>query len=266
MPKVSVVIPCYNQGRYLDETLVSVQRQSYEDYEIIIVNDGSNDEYTVEMLHSSSFLNGKVIHTENQGLPSARNTGIQAALGEYILPLDSDDLLGKEFLRKAVEVLDADGGIGIVSCGLKFFGEINYAPVVPEFSVEKMLINNLLTNASLFRKADWEKVGGYNPNMRYGWEDWDFWLSLLESGVGVHKIPEVLFHYRIRKGSMLRSMDRDHDLDMYEQLYRNHPALYSNNIRSIFGLIHDYNRLLHSKKYRYMNFLTDPMHFLKRLG
>lgn len=266
MAKVSVVIPCFNQGRYLDETVNSVLAQSYADFEIIVVNDGSTDEFTNSLLRDYLRPKTRVIHTENQGVCLARNSGIEAASGEYILPLDADDLIGRDYFRKAVQILDEIRKVGIVSCQLEFFGELNYRPAMPPYSLDVMLTRNELGPcSSFFRREDWQRVGGYNPNMKHGWEDWDFWLSLIELGVDVYRIPEVLFFYRIRKGSRERSMTRDHHLHMYMQLYCNHKELYESNMAAVFREVCDYHELLGSRSYKYATFLENPGLMVKRI-
>ena len=98
MAKVSVIIPCYNQGAYLNEAVESILAQSYRDFEIIVVNDGSTDEETNRLLSGYDRQQTRVLHTENQGLSSARNNGIREAQGEYILPLDADDRIDPTYL------------------------------------------------------------------------------------------------------------------------------------------------------------------------
>ena len=122
MPKVSVVIPCFNHGRYLEEAVSSVLEQTFGDYEIIVVNDGSTDPFTVDLLKNYHPQKTRTLHTENQGLPTARNTGIAAATGDYILPLDADDKIGSEYLEQAVRVMDEQPNIGIVYCEAAYFG------------------------------------------------------------------------------------------------------------------------------------------------
>ncbi|MCI5167028.1 MAG: glycosyltransferase family 2 protein, partial [Candidatus Electrothrix sp. GM3_4] len=116
MPRVSVVIPCYNQGSFIDETIHSVLAQTWQYFEIIVVNDGSTDPFTVNHLQQLNFPKTRVLHTENQGLSSARNNGIREAQGEYILPLDADDRIGPTYLEQAIRLLDADPELGIVYC------------------------------------------------------------------------------------------------------------------------------------------------------
>ncbi len=212
MPKVSVVVPCYNHGDFLMETLDSLQAQTFTDYEIIVVNDGSTDEATVTLLQSLHLLRTRVIHTDNRGVSAARNRGITEASGEYILPLDADDKIGPEYLEQAVRLLESKPGIAIVYCERVFFGERDGIVPLPEYDPRSLLIDNCIYPAALFRKADWKTVGGYNEKMIHGWEDWDFWISLSGLNKQVVKIPEPLFFYRVR------SISRDHSLRFHQKI------------------------------------------------
>ena len=187
MPQVSVIIPCYNHGAYLDEAVQSVLDQTFDDFEIIIVNDGSTDQDTNKILNNYNRQKTKVLQTDNQGLPSARNNGIKISKGEYILPLDADDRIGKTYLEDAVQILDTQPDIGIVYCDAEFFGDKTGKWELPDYSLQDILVLNMIFCCAMFRRIDWENVGGYNPNMVYGNEDWDFWLSLLALGRKVHK-------------------------------------------------------------------------------
>ena len=106
MPRVSIIMPCYNQGQYVAEAVDSVLGQTFHDFEIIIINDGSTDQETISTLESFDRPKCLILHTTNQGLAAARNNGIREARGEYILPLDADDRIAPTYLEKAVRVLD----------------------------------------------------------------------------------------------------------------------------------------------------------------
>lgn len=225
---VSVVVPCYNQAHYLPETLDSVMKQTYQNWECIIVNDGSPDN-TDEVakkycLNDSRF---KYIYKKNGGLSSARNAGIIASSGVYILPLDSDDRIGSEYLSLAIDVIEANEKIKIVYCREKLFGMKNIENILSPYSIELMLCRNLIFCSALFRREDYDKTSGYNENMKFGFEDWDFWLSLLETGGEVHQIDKILFYYRIRRGSMAASMGIEQQGIMRHQIWSNHKELYA---------------------------------------
>ncbi len=234
MPTVSVIIPCYKQGEYLEEAVQSVLGQTYQDFEIVVVDDGSTDEETIQILEKYNQPKTTLIRTSNQGLANARNNGIEACTGKYILPLDADDKIGSTYLEKAIHVLEANESIGIVYCKAEFFGEATGAWELPAYRFPDILLDNMIFCTAMFRRSDWAKVNGYNPNMIYGWEDYDFWLSLIELGREVFCIPETLFFCRKRSSSMTTIMRREHYTYSYTQLFRNHPKLYTDNITVLF--------------------------------
>lgn len=209
MPKVSVIIPCYNQGAYLTEAVDSVLAQTFQDFEILIVDDGSTEPETINVLRDVAWPKTQVVRTENQGLSAARNNGIRDATGVYILPLDADDKIGPGYLEEAVSILDRHPEIGVVYCEAAYFGIREGRWPLPDYSPDQLLNHNVIFCSALFRRRDWEKVGGFNVNMVYGWEDWDFWLALVQLGVKVYRIPKVHFFYRIREASMVHAMDEE---------------------------------------------------------
>ena len=237
MPKVSVIIPCFNQGQFLREAVDSVVAQTFDDLEIIIVNDGSDDEQTLSVFDDLKVDRARIIYTENQGLPNALNNGIEVSKGSYILPLDADDRLDGSYIAKAVAVLESDEEAGIVYCQAELFGEENGRWELPEYRFPDILLGNVIFNSSLFRRSDWETVNGYNANMSRGLQDYDFWLSLIELGRTVVCIPEVLFFYRKHPGSKSRSLGPGEFAALYTRLFQNHSKLYIDNIGLIFDHI-----------------------------
>ena len=233
-PIVSVIMPCYNQGPYLDEAVESVLAQTYQNFEIIVINDGSTDEETIQILHHYEKPKVKIIHTENFGPSVARNTGVKNSCGQYILPLDADDRIEKTYLEKAVRILEEDPAIGIVYCEAEYFGEIVGKWELAEYKFPEILLGNVIFNSSMYRRDDWEEVGGYNQNMIYSWEDYDFWVSIIELKRQVFRIPEILYYYRQLATSRDHQMNFDKFVASYAQIYRNHLQLYSENIEAVF--------------------------------
>jgi glycosyltransferase involved in cell wall biosynthesis len=231
MPSVSVVVPCYNQGVYLEEALQSIYNQTFHDYEIIVVDDGSTDSITPEIIARIRDSRTTTFRINNCGLASARNFGISKASGKYILPLDSDDKIGAEYIEKAVSIIESNDSIGIVYCKANFFGDETGEWLLPEFDSNVIKLYNLIFCSALFRREDWEFVGGYKRNMVFGWEDWDFWLSILQKTPHVYKIPEILFFYRKKQSSMITGLLSDplKELIMKLQIVFNHPDIYSVN-------------------------------------
>ena len=234
-PRVSVIIPCYNYGKFINEAVDSVLHQTFSDFEIIIVNDGSTDDYTNKLLADYQNPKTKVIHTKNQGVSAARNYGIEHSAGEYILPLDPDDKIGVTYLEKAVAILDGNSHIGIVYCKVNLFGNETGDCNWPTFSKEEMLYRNVIFNSAFFRKKNWLDAGKYKTDFLYAGEDWDLWLSLLELGVAVYQIPEVLYFYR-KHDHAQRSFigaEETRDIYTYERLVRHHKKLYEDNLVAI---------------------------------
>jgi glycosyltransferase involved in cell wall biosynthesis len=246
MPVVSVVIPCYNQGEFLADSIGSVLASTMEAYEIVVVDDGSIDGETRRILDALDYPRTRVLRTTNAGLAAARNTGIAVARGRYILPLDADDRIGPAYLEQGAAVLDARPEVGIVYCRGELFG-LRTGPIeAPAYTLPRMRFSNLIFSCALFRRADWEACGGYDPGMVHGCEDWDFWLSLIAMGRQVVRLPEVMFYYRIRQESMNRAMDREKRLAMHRRLLANHPGLFPWWVAPLLG---PYHRLITSAAY-----------------
>jgi glycosyltransferase involved in cell wall biosynthesis len=248
MPKVSVIIPCFNLGKYIHEAIDSILAQTFQDFEIIVVNDGSTDAETNLILERLDKSRAKVIKTDNQGLSRARNNGIAQASGYYILPLDADDRIDSTYLEKAVKILDQNKNVGIVYCQAEFFGEENFKWDLPAYQLSKILIDNLIFASAFFRKEDWQAVGGYKPTMIYGWEDYDFWLSIIELKREVYRIPEYLFYYRKRSDSMAHVMSREQLFYSYGEIVKNHQKLYIDNIQYVFEHIYSLRDTISEKE------------------
>ncbi len=228
MKKVSVIMPCYNDGIYIEEAIASIKSQTYQNIELIIIDDGSDDENTVNIINGLSDENIKVLHTQRLRPAGARNFGIANASGEYILPLDADDTIEPDYIEKAVRVMDENDNVGIVYCRADLFGESSGRWELPDYSTESMLLDNIIFVTAMFRRADWETVGGFNTNMHDGMEDYDFWLSIIELGRDVHQFKEILFHYRIKPVSRTTNFQKNASVvqQTYKTIYENHPKLY----------------------------------------
>ncbi len=226
--KVSVIIPCYNLGAYIKDAVESVEAQTLQDFEIIIVDDGSTDRHTIKALESLAQDKVQVFRIKNRKLPGARNYGINKAQGKYIVCLDADDMLAPRYLEKSVAVLDKDKAkkFAFVTTWLREFGERTNVWETSNFDVAKILITNVVHAGSMFRKEAWSQVNGYTEIMTEGYEDWEFWLSIIEKGYSWEVIPETLFYYRIRKNSMLASSRTVH-MDIYQKIYDLHPKLFN---------------------------------------
>lgn len=201
-PLVSIIIPCFNYGRFISETIASVERCDSRLYELIIVNDGSTDPQTLEVLEKLEKAGYKVINQENRGVSAARNTGIAVAVGKYILPLDADDEIYPSYLPSAVELLERDPEVGVVYGRAEFFGARDGEWKLPKFDVKRLLIFNYVYISAVYRREIWTECGGYNIDMDE-WEDWDFWVSVAERNWKFVQLDELVFRYRIHESSKM---------------------------------------------------------------
>lgn len=261
-PLISIIIPCYNQGKFLNEALDSVINQDCQNWECIVVNDGSIDNTEqVALIYCDKDSRIKYIKKKNGGLSSARNTGIKLSKGKYILPLDSDDKIDIEYCKLAVRELERNDRLKIVYCRANFFGAKSGEWVLPDFSIEKILGQNIIFCSAFFRRTDYNLTNGYNENMKYGLEDWDFWLSILELGGQVLKIDKILFYYRIRIDSMARSIDKEKSKFLRRQLWINHRSLFANNFLDP-TLTFEYVNYANSIEYKVGSYLIKPLRLI----
>ncbi|PZX57057.1 galactosyltransferase-like protein [Algoriphagus ratkowskyi] len=209
-PIASVIIPCYNQGTFLEEAVTSVLNSSLKKLEIIVIDDGSTDN-SLEIAISIQQRHPKLIQVlsqPNAGPSVARNLGIKQASGKYILPLDADDKIGQEYLLESVNKLEQNQNVKLVYCEAEKFGFKNKQWKLKEFSQAALAKDNMIFVSSVFRKSDWKNAGGFDERMVWGWEDWEFWINLLKSGGEVIKLPLVGFSYRIHSCSRRKSVNR----------------------------------------------------------
>lgn len=266
--RVSVIIPCFNDGQFIKEALASVEVYPDLIYEIIIVNDGSTDPVTCQVFDELRGKGYKVIDQPNQGLSAARNTGIKLARGEYILPLDSDNCIRPAYIYKGIEILDKFSDVAVVYGDVERFGEgiddlqkipgfnLSYEDVsfvngfrgvqkVPDFNLSWLVNHNYIDACAVFRKSVWEECGPYDMNMPFGcYEDWDFWLSVAKKGYKFHHVPEVLFDYRVRPISLstaARSEEKSKVVCRY--IASKHAALFPKEYRSYFKFYRGWLRI-----------------------
>ena len=242
-PKISVIVPCYNQAQYLDECLQSVLDQTYQNWECMIVNDGSPD-YTAEIAASWVAKDNrfKYIYKENGGLSSARNAGIEMAEGEYILPLDADDKIGNDYVFLALKEFEKDIELKVVYCLAEKFGTETRPWILPEFSLSLICCENMIFCSAFFKKEDWKLAGGFDTNLIYGIEDWEFWIAILKNGGKVIKINRVCFYYRIKKNSMVKELDYKKLKYSYNYINIKHADLYIKEFGSFFQMQNEFKK------------------------
>lgn len=194
-PLVSIVMPIYNYGKMFQKSLESVFKSTYKNIELVIVNDGSTDDYVLNKLNSlKDHPNIKIINQNNAGPANARNTGIKNSTGEYILPLDSDDMISPDYIQTCLNIIKKDKTISPVYCDTNHVGEINGVEVRPEWSKERLLQGPFIVNCSMFSRDAYNSTNGYDETMN-GWEDYDLWVQMMVNGYVGKRIPKPMFIY-----------------------------------------------------------------------
>lgn len=226
--KLSIIIPYYNLGKYIIETVESAVKSEYKDKEILIINDGSTDKESIDKLDEiiERFNNVQVINIQNSGLANARNVGAFHAKGEYITFLDADDLIDSTFYSKAIDVLNKYHNVSFVYSWVEYFE--NGSGVWPTFNTELpyLLCANMLSAFAVTRKNDFLNYGKNRVIMEYGMEDYDGWIGMVENGYFGVSIPEALVKYRIREDSMSRQFNPDMRVYLNEQITAGHKEIY----------------------------------------
>ncbi len=235
---LSVVIPYYNLSKTLPETIDSIKKSEYKNYEIIIVNDGSTDKESIDIL--KNYENDekiRIINIENKGLANARNIGAEVAKGEFIAFIDADDKIDKTFYKRAIDILQKYENVSYVYSWVQYF-EGSQA-VWPTFNVHipYLLCANMLAAFVVIRKNDFLNFGKNRIKMEYGMEDYDGWVSLAEHGCLGVSIPEKLNFYRVRKDSMSRQFNKKMRIYLYQASREGHEKIFEKYSKEIYMLL-----------------------------
>lgn len=204
--KVTVIIPCYNQGHFLSDALASLAQCDPDSYLVTIVDDGSTDPATLLFLEQLDPKSFNIIHQDNKGLSGARNTGIKHANTDFVLMLDADNKIRSSFLEKGTTILEQNPQIAVVYGDGQFFGDMTGTRKQAQFNLQKQMLVNYIDACAIIRKSVFEDVGDFDENMKDGWEDWEMWLRIAFRGYKFHYLDEVVFDYRIRKESMSKQV------------------------------------------------------------
>jgi glycosyltransferase involved in cell wall biosynthesis len=262
--KVTVVIPCYNQGIFLMDALKSLQTCDNNLFDLIIVNDGSIEKETKVILKRLSDEGFNVFNQENKGLGEARNTGIRLSKTDYVLPLDADNKILPIYLTKAIHILNTQPEIAVVYGNAKLFGEETGALTPGPFNLQQLMICNYIDACAVIRKSAIEAVGLYDNMKIMGYEDWDLWLRFAFGGYQFYYLDETLFEYRVRENSMLRSLNQN--IQRQNEIEDYFSKKYADKLDFEFVV----NRLLYQFKkrpFRFLHYLLMkkffPNHFQK---
>lgn len=236
---LSVVIPYYNLGNYLEEAVSSVLNASYKDLEVIIVNDGSTDQQSIRKLNIySNHKRVRIIEKANTGLSETRNIGAAAAKGTYLAFLDADDKVARSYYEKAIRILQQYKNVHFVGTWTQYF-EGSYA-IWPTFDPEPplLLVQNTINSSSLVYKRDVFLASGINKKeFSLGLEDYESVIHLKANGYNGVAIPEILFYYRVRKNSMIKGVNREVRASYHRMLEELYPELFLNFNKEVKTLI-----------------------------
>ena len=228
---LSVIMPCFNHGSYIQEALDSIKKEEIKfSYEVIIVDDGSTDAFTLSKLEALKLEGYTVIHQKNGGPGAARNTAIQNAAGKYILPLDADNKITAAYINTGIPILE-EGKYQIIYCTPLFFGELAGSArrfTSKPFDIANLLEENYIDCCSLFTKEVWIKNSGFDTAIPYyGHEDWEFWINAYHNGFKFLFLKESLFYYRILANSEAdKFKDENKLIADHQYIIKKHAALF----------------------------------------
>lgn len=261
--KVSIIIPFFNSDKYILETLNCVLSQTFLLWECILINDGSRDkteEVILDLIKKDDRF--KYIYQENSGVCIARNNAIRNSVGEYILCLDADDLISDNFLEETVSLFDRNPDLTVVTSVVEFFGRSKGVLDVISYDLEVLLAENQLVITSLFRRSDFDRVGGFNENMKEGLEDWDFWISILKNNGKVECASKATFKYRLLNSSRNSQISLEKEKRLRNQMWINHKELFSKHFVDP-TLCFEYKRFANSLEYKVGSVLLSPIRKIK---
>jgi glycosyltransferase involved in cell wall biosynthesis len=223
-PDVTVVIPCFNHGRFLSEAIESAVEGQGERPRVIVVDDGSTDAATLEAL--DRLPDGvELVRQRNSGPAAARNAGMRRTQSRFLMPLDADDRLPPGTIPALVAALDSDPGAGYAYGTMRHFGDWSGDVSFPDFDPFRLLYRGIVGWIGLLRRRTWEEVGGYDTELG-GMEDWNLTLAALERGWRGRKLDRVVLEYRKHDWSGVER-DRARHRELFERMRARHPDLYA---------------------------------------
>jgi glycosyltransferase involved in cell wall biosynthesis len=201
-PMVTVLIPCYNQGQFLEECLASLHAQTLSDWQALIVNDASTDGVTPALCDQFASEQVQILHLpHNHGRATARQVAVQQARGQYVLRLDADDCVAPDYLQKTLPHFDDGPKIGFVYTDYRHFGTRTGLMKFERWDEATLYRRQVAPNGALVRREAWLGSRGHRDEYNIGNEDYDFWMTLAEAGWGGVHVAEPLYLYRNHSGS-----------------------------------------------------------------
>ena len=220
----------YGQAEYVAEAIESVLAQTYADWQLTVVDDGSPDnvaEIVGEYARRDSRI--RFVATPNRGVSAARNRAAAESDGEFLLPLDADDTLEPTYIERCVAEFARCPELDVVYSQWRFFGATTTTrDLRPYRDYATQLTENRIFVSAMFRRDRFMAIGGYDEEMRQGFEDWEFWIRFLNEESRVLMLPDRLFNYRIKprsRNATAKTADASYDIQLY--LLAKHKPLYS---------------------------------------
>jgi glycosyltransferase involved in cell wall biosynthesis len=262
--KVSFIVPYFNSGNTIQDTIDSIFNQSYDNFDIWIVNDGSTEsDSLIKLEELSKIAKINVLHQQNSGPSVARNTAIRQSDAQFIVPLDADDLISEHAINHGLVLFQENESIGVVYGNLAFFGEKNEVKVQGEFDIFKQLLWNQIAVCAIVKKEVFEDVGFYDEFLsKPGLEDWEFWIRVFEKGWRFKKYDEIAFNIRINNHSRTFQVANPNMQMIKDYVYQKHLNLLLINYQKLY---YDKKMLLETPDYRIGNFILRPYRWLKKL-
>ena len=263
-PLVSFIIPYYNAGTTIQETIDSIFKQSYPNFDVYLINDGSTDQLSIDKLKEYEG-NAKIhlLHQENAGPSVARNLAIQLSEAEFIVPLDADDLIEITAVSECVSIVTSDKNIGVVYGNLLFFGKSNELKIQQEFSLQRQLLWNQVAVCCLIRKEVFSTVGYYDEHLsKLGLEDWEFWICIGQSTWKFSKIEQVHFRIRVEGSSRTFEVANKNLTEIKKYVYKKHCNLVAQQFEVLY---YEKKMQKETPDYRLGNFLLQPYRIIKKL-
>jgi glycosyltransferase involved in cell wall biosynthesis len=263
-PLVSFIIPYFNAGETIQENIDSIFNQTYENFDVWIVNDGSTDPYSIEKLKDfEGDERIKILHQENTGPSVARNLAIEKTNADYFVPLDADDLIEHNALESAIGLIIHNCNIGAVYGNFDWFGGIQGTKKQAEFQMEKQFLMNQIAVTALIRKEMWRELNGYDIFLsKPGLEDWEFWLKAGLSNWSLNHLDFSFFKVRVNQASRTFEV-ANKNLDMIKKfVYEKHAVALAQAYETLW---YQKKQLAETPDYRIGNFLMSPYRLLKRI-